>query len=318
RISEEDFIKNTGIWDDLKIRGSYGLTGNQEIGNYQSLARLVTNLLYIFDNQLVNGARQSSLANQALTWERSDQWDIGVDMGFWNNRLRLVLDYYKKNTHDLLFTINLPAYSGYSTALYNTGQLENRGVEVEVSADLLQNDVVTWSVQGNYAYNRAKMVSLGRSGSTSLFVGHAPGVSLNYRYDGVFQSESEIAEQSHQTGVQPGDIRYRDVNNDGVFNADDRVVMGSQQPKHIFGLNNQVTYKRLSLGVFLQGELGREGNRISRLFDPSEVASNKAHQLVNRWSPTNPTGTLPRAGVSNWLNSSYLLQDLSYIKLRNV
>ena len=317
RLSEEDFIKNTGIWDDLKIRGSYGLTGNQEIGNYQSLARLVTNLLYIFDNQLVNGARQSSLANQALTWERSDQWDIGVDMGFWNNRLRLVFDYYKKNTNDLLFTINLPAYSGYSTALYNTGQLENRGVEVELNADLFETDF-TWSVQGNYAYNQAKMVSLGRSGSTSLFVGYAPGVSLRYIYDGVFRDEAEIAAQTHQTGVKPGDMRYKDTNNDGVFDADDRQIVGNPQPKHIFGLNNQLAYKGWSLGIFLQGELGREGNRISRLFDPSEVGSNKAGELVNRWSPSNPDGVLPRAGVSNWLSSTYLLQDMSYVKLRNV
>jgi len=317
RLSEEDFIKNTGVWDDLKIRGSYGVTGNQEIGNYQSLARLVTDLLYIFDNQLINGARQTSLANQTLTWEKSAQWDVGFDMGFWNNRLRLVFDYYKKNTHDLLFTINLPAYSGYRTALYNTGQLENRGVEIELSADLFQNDF-TWSVQGNYAYNRAKMVSLGRSGSTSLFLGYAPGVNLSYIYEGIFHNDAEIAAQSYQTGVQPGDIRYKDVNNDGQFNADDRGIVGNPQPKHIFGLNNQLAYKGLSLGIFLQGELGREGNRISRLFDPSEVASNKAHELVNRWSPDNPNGTLPRAGVGNWLSSTYLLQDMSYIKLRNV
>lgn len=317
RLSEETFIKNTGIWDDLKIRGSYGITGNQEIGNYQSLARLVTDLLYIFDNRLVTGARQNSLANHDLTWERSAQWDVGVDMGFWNNRLRLVIDHYSKNTHDLLFTINLPSYSGYSSALYNTGQLENRGVEVELNADLLEKDF-TWTVQGNYAYNRAKMVSLGRSGSTTLFVGHAPGVSLSYVYDGIFRSEAEIAAQTAQTGVKPGDIRYRDVNNDGAFNAEDRTIVGNPQPKHIFGLNNQFAYKGLSLAVFLQGELGRDGNRISRLFDPSEVGSNKARELVNRWSPTNPDGLLPRAGVGNWLGSTYLRQDMSYVKLRNV
>src|SRR5690606_9461947 len=94
--------------EGLKLRASYGVTGNQEIGNYQSLARLVTNLLYIFDNQLVTGARQTSLANRALTWEKSHQWDVGADLAFWDNRLRLVVDYYKKDTRDLLFTINLP------------------------------------------------------------------------------------------------------------------------------------------------------------------------------------------------------------------
>lgn len=303
--------------EGLKLRASYGVTGNQEIGNYQSLARLVTNLLYIFDNQLVTGARQTSLANRALTWEKSHQWDVGADLAFWGNRLRLVVDYYKKDTRDLLFTINLPAYSGYSSALYNTGKLENRGVEVELGTDLLDR-AFTWTVQGNYAYNRAKMVSLGRSGSTTLFVGHAPGVSLNYVYDGIFRNDEEVASQTAQTGVQPGDIRYRDTNNDGTFNADDRVITGSPQPKHIFGLNNQLGYKGFSLGIFLQGELGRKGNRIDRLFNPAEVASNKARQLLDRWSPANPDGSTPRAGVGNWLPSTYLLQDMSYIKLRNV
>jgi outer membrane receptor protein involved in Fe transport len=317
RLSEENFIKNLNLWTDLKVRGSYGVTGNQEIGNYQSLARLVTNLLYIVDNRLVTGARQSSLANQELTWEKSHQWDVGLDMAFLNNRLRFVVDYYKKDTRDLLFTINLPAYSGYSSALYNTGKLENRGVELELSADLGEGPF-TWNILGNYAYNRSKMISLGRSGSTSLFVGYAPGVSLSYVYDGIFRNNDEIAAQTAQKGVKPGDIRYRNANNDSVFNANDRVIVGNPQPKHIFGLSNQLSYRGLSLSIFLQGELGRDGNKISRLFDPSEVASNKARALVDRWSADNVNGTLPHAGVSNWLTSTFLRQDLSYVKVRNV
>src|SRR5690606_12816486 len=113
-------------------------------------------------------------------------------------------------------------------------------------------------------------------------------------------------------------MQYKDTNDDGAFGAGDRQSVGNPQPKHIFGLNNQLAYKGWSLGIFLQGELGREGNRISRLFDPSEVGSNKAGELVNRWSPSNPDGVLPRAGVSNWLSSTYLLQDMSYAKLSNV
>jgi TonB-linked SusC/RagA family outer membrane protein len=318
RLSEEGFIQSLDLFDDLKLRGSYGVTGNQEIGSYQSLARLVTSNIYIFDDQLVAGASQTSLANQNLKWEKSRQWDIGLDVAMLKNRLRLVVDYYHKDTEDLLFTINLPGYSGYSTALYNTGGLENRGIEVGIGADILEG-AFTWTLDANYARNRSEITSLGRSASTSLFVGYPPGVIRGYVYDGVFQSQAEIDAQTVQLGVEPGDARYRDTNDDGLIDADDRIILGDPLPDHIFGVSNRFTFKGLSLDVFLQGELGMDDINDLVILNPSSGSSNKHRSLLDRWTPDNPTNDIPRAGVDNWLsNSTYAFQDRSYIKIRNI
>src|SRR5690606_2437847 len=149
-------------------------------------------------------------ANLDLTWEKSGQWDIGLDVAFWDSRMRLVFDYYRKNTQDLLFTINLPAYSGFSTALFNTGSLLNKGFEIELDFDILSGNV-TWSAQANYSRNKTAMTSLGRSGATNLFIGYPPGVGLAYVFDGVFRNQGEIDQQTAQVGVVPGDYKYKDI-----------------------------------------------------------------------------------------------------------
>lgn len=318
RLSEEPFVKNLQVFDDLKVRASYGLTGNQEIGNYQSLARVVTSDIYIFDGELVSGASQTSLANTGLRWEKASQWDIGLDMSLFRNRIRLVFDYYEKNTNDLLFTINLPAYSGYSSALYNTGELENKGFEIGMDGDILQGPF-GWNLQANYSRNRSQMASLGRSASTSLFVGHPPNVARGYVYDGVFHNQAEIDAQSVQVGVQPGDARYRDVNGDGQLDADDRVILGDPLPESILGITNHFSYQGFTLSVFLQGEIGMDEMNSISSFDPASGGSNKIRTLLHRWTSDHPSSDIPRANVGNWLsNSTYSLTDLSYVKIRNI
>lgn len=317
RLSEEAFLRDVSFLDDLKIRAGYGMTGNQEIGSYQSMARLVTDAIYIFDNQLVSGSRQSSLENSRLSWEKAGQLDLGVDVALFSNRLRFVFDYYRKTTQDLLFTINLPANSGYSTALFNTGGVENKGFELSADAAIFDQDF-KWDASFNYSRNRNQITSLGQNASTTLFVGYPPGMILGYVYDGVFRNQQEIDAQTVQQGVRPGDIRYKDVNGDGVLTADDREIIGNPLPRYIFGFNNSFSYKGFYMSVFLQGSVGGQGNRIAGLFNPADVASNKSTDLLRRWTPENPDTDIPRAGVSNWLASTFLLQDLSYVKIRNI
>jgi len=318
RLSEEQFIKNINFFDDLKIRASYGLTGNQQIGTYKSLPQIINTVTYIFNNQLVSGSRQTNLGNSNLRWEKSGQWDAGVDASFLHNRIRLTVDYYQKVTHDLLFTINLPANSGYTQALYNTGTLSNKGFELDLNADIFNRDF-KWNIDANYSNNRTKMVSLGLSGSTSLFVGFPPGAYLGYVYEGVFNNQKEIDDQTVQTGVKPGDARYLDVSGDGKLNADDRIVMGKPNPDYIFGINNSFSYKGISLSVFVQGVIGKQGKKIAAVFDPSEASSNKSIDLLNRWTPNNPGSNIPRAGFSDRLSpSTYDLISLSYVKIRNI
>lgn len=318
RLSEESFIKDLKVISDLKIRGSYGLTGNQEIGSYQSLPRLATDLFYIFGNKLVSGSRQTSLSNSELKWEKAAQYDFGLDLALFDNRIQFVFDYYQKTTNDLLFTINLPGISGYSTALYNTGAVENKGIELSLNAGILTKEL-KWDAALNFARNRNKITSLGRNSSTTLFVGYPPGMTLGYIYDGVFNTQEEIDGQTVQKGVKPGDARYRDLNGDGILNTDDREIIGNPFPDYIVGFNNSLSYKGFSLSVFMQGSIGGESTRLAALFNPADVSSNKSIELLNRWTPQNPDSNIPRAGVSNWLSTStHDLQHLSYLKLRNV
>lgn len=318
RLSEENFIQSLDFFDDLKLRASLGFTGNQEIGSYQSLARLILSNIYILDDQLVSGASQAGLANRELKWERSGQWNLGVDMSFFNSRVNLAFDYYEKNTEDLLFTINLPAYSGFSTGLYNTGGLENKGFELSLNAAVLTG-AFTWDLDGNYSRNHTEVTSLGRSASTSLFVGYPPGVIRGYVFDGVFDNIAEIEAQSAQEGVEPGDARYRDVNGNGELNSDDRIILGDPLPDYIFGVRNQFGYKGFTLGVFIQGEIGMDATNSISPYNPSSGNSNKSRELLDRWTPSNTSSDIPRAGVSNWQSaSSYLLVDRSYVKIRNI
>ena len=318
RISEENFIQNLNLFDDLKIRGSYGFTGNQEIGSYNSLARVVTGDIYIIDNTLVSGSHQASLSNEELKWEKTEQWDIGIDASLFDNRLTLGFDYYLKDTEDLLFWVNLPSNSGYSGALDNTGRVENKGFEFEISADILQGNF-NWSIDGNYSHNRRKLISLGRSASTTLFEGYTPGVVLGYKYEGVFHNQDEVNSQSAQGSVEPGDAKYRDINEDGVLDAEDRTIIGTPNPDFIFGFTNHFSYKGVTLRIFLQGQIGEEEFKNSYMHNPAEPVTNKSRDLVDRWTPTNKNSNIPKAGFNNWrYPSTYMLQDASFIKIRNI
>ncbi|RZK48902.1 MAG: TonB-dependent receptor [Pedobacter sp.] len=318
RLGQEEFIQNLNVFDDIKFRVSYGVTGNQEIGAYQSLPRLATDLLYLIGNSNAIGSRQTSLANSELRWEKAAQFDAGVDIAMLNNRLHFVFDYYEKTTNDLLFTINLPGVSGYSTALYNTGQVQNKGIELGLNGTII-DQTFKWDASLNFTRNRNKITSLGRNASNTLFVGYPPGMLLGYVYDGTFKDQNEINAQSAQVGVKPGDARYLDLNGDGLFNTDDRTLIGNPFPDYVWGMNNSFKYKGISLSVFMQASKGGESLRLGSLFNPADITSNKSVDLINRWSPTNPTSNIPRAGVSNWQNvSTNNLQDLSYFKIRNV
>jgi len=317
RLSEEPFMKDLKFLSDLKLRGSYGLTGNQEIGSYQSLATLSTANFYIFDNKLMPAGRHTRLENGELKWEKTGQWDIGLDAAFFNNRLRLTADYYKKDTRNLLFTIDLQAYSGYSSALYNTGGLQNKGFEISLGGDIFTGGDFTWTADMNLGHNKSKITSLGRATSTTLFVGYPPGNFLGYVYEGVFHTQAEIDAQTVQTNVKPGDARYKDVTGDGFLNADDRIVMGNSLPEYTYGINNVFGYRNFSLTVFLQGAAGADRTEGTGLTDPSGTG-NKSLNLLNRWTPSNPNSNIPRAGYSNILTSTYQLMDASYLKIRNV
>jgi TonB-linked SusC/RagA family outer membrane protein len=335
KVSKESFMSNVQAVSDLKIRASYGITGNQEIGNYQSIGAMNTQN-YTFGNSLYIGYAPNRIANPNLKWETTAQTDIGVDLGLFNDRILLTADVYQKKTKDLLYNVSLPVTSGYTTSLQNIGKVENKGVELGINSINVEGDF-TWTTNFNIAANRNKITDLGAvkgdipvggasghlqlANSGILRVGEPVGVFFGYIADGIFQNAEEIAASS-QKSAKPGDRRYVNTNNsDDVINAADRVILGQAQPKFTFGFSNTFTYKGFNLNVFFQGSQGNKIFNINKFeLESMTGISNQSATVLDRWTPDNHSNTMPRANTSlaSYQVTSHQIEDGSYIRLRNI
>ncbi|HZG25651.1 MAG TPA: SusC/RagA family TonB-linked outer membrane protein, partial [Chitinophagaceae bacterium] len=336
RVANEKFMNNQKVFSDLKFRISYGLTGNQEIGDYRFLPALSA-VSYIFGGQPGSrsiGSVPGGISNMDLRWEKNAQLDIGFDMAFLNNRVQVTVDYYNKRTSDLLFDVNIPLTTGFGTALKNIGSVENKGWELEVSTTNVDTRRFTWKTDFNIAANKNKILKLdGRSEFLSgLGSGHLQisnpvlmkvGIPLGSFYgremDGIFQNQAEI-DKSGQKSSKPGDIRYRDLNADGVINDNDRSVIGNGYPKLIGGLNNTVNFNGFELTVFFNGSYGSKILNLTRFDLYSLNGQQQAKEIVNRWTTTNPSTTIPRANIAGGqkILSSFQIEDGSYLRLKNL
>ena len=337
RIVEENFMKEQKVLSDAKLRLSYGLGGNQDIGVYRYISTLASGS-YILGNTLYSGTTNAVLPNSDLRWEKSAQLDFGVDLGFFQNRVRLTADYYRKKTSDLLFDVGINPSSGFSTVFKNIGGVENKGFELELNANLQKRDF-NWESQISFSTNKSKVLALnnlneivvgadirdvgnGQLNAALLKVGEPMGQFYGLVFDGIFQTEEEIA-VSAQKSAKPGDVRYRDLNGDGQITTDtkDREVIGNANPKFFGGFNNTFTWKNIDLNVFLQGSYGNDILNVARfdLFGLNGLSNNSA-EVLNRWTPTNPSNTIPRANAlgTNRTVSSFLVEDGSYLRLKNI
>jgi len=339
RVSEESFLKGVEAISELKIRAGYGVTGNQAIGPFQSLAAMVYRDQYIFNNTLYTGVTQTRLANKTLGWEETIQSNLGLDLDLWKNVLHLTFDYFEKKTNNMLFQVLLPANSGYSGGLFNTGSVKNKGVEITLGANLFSKREFNWNSEISFSQIRNNVTSLGNS-SESYFGTVPGGISggikimregvpfgsfFGYKFDGVWHTQAELdaaaAKGFVTTGLLPGDAKYMDQNGDGRITADDRVIIGDPYPDFSVGFNNNLSYKNFSLNIFVKSEMGMDilnypSNEIN---NPGYVATNKSKALVNRWTPSNTGSDIPRANFKNYLTpSSQLLEDGSYVKIQNI
>ncbi len=323
KLGNEPFIQNLGVFEQLKLRASYGITGNSG-GPYKSIA-LLENTNYVYGGQLVIGYYPGGITNPDLRWETVSVLDLGLDMSFLRDRISVTADYYHKISKDLLLAVAVPSVSGYSTALLNAGSLENRGVEISANAVAVESPL-KWIIGGNFSINRNKLLSLGdaREVIGTRVIGQPLGLILGYQYDGVFQNEEQLRAGPVQKGDVPGNARYVDQNGDGTINAEDRVIIGNTNPDFIYGLNNTLSYKNLELSLFLQGMYGHDVenltyNVLSRM-DPN---TNQLRAVAQRrWTPENPDTDIPRAafGTSNrvHLNSTRNIEKGSYLRVRSV
>ncbi|GAB2799420.1 TonB-dependent receptor [Rhabdobacter roseus] len=336
RLSEEDFVKNLRLFDDLKIRASYGLSGNNAIGNYRSVGLLsATN--YVLGNQQVPGLSQSTFTNDNLGWETSKQYDIGLDFALFNNRLQFTGDYYNRRNTDMLLNVAIPAVTGYTSAWVNLGELENRGVELALTGNVIAARDFRWTSSFNITFNKNKVLSLGESdeifsnaggrGNVSISrVGHPIGSFYGHVYEGIFMSQAEIDAHATQNGAKLGDIKYRDVDGNGIINDIDRDLIGNPQPKFFYGFNNTFSYKNWSLDVLLNGTQGNDVFWAGAVFAYGfhGVQNSLASIHENRYrSPEQPgNGQMPRAirgGLNNNLRySSFFNFDGSFLRVRNV
>ena len=347
-LTEEDFMKSAASWlDFLKLRLSWGQVGNANINCYQYLAPVTTsNTNYNFGatggtDAWVMGAYTERLANEKVKWETSEQYNVGLDARFLRQRLSLTLDGYIKSTKDWLVQAPIRATAGTGGPVINGGDVKNKGIEVGLSwNDNIGRDF-TYSVGANLAYNHNEVGNIptldgiihGKDNqiyqNAEEFYraenGHAIGYFWGYKTAGLFQNQKEINDWIaagngiYQADVKPGDVKYVDVNHDGVINASDKVDLGNGLPKYTFGFNFNLAWKGFDLSANFTGAAGFQIAQSYR--DPSSSQANYSRRILKRWTGEGTSNEIPRVtygDVGNWLFSDLYLQDGDYIRLQNL
>ena len=344
RISNENFLKNSNVINNLKLRLGYGITGNQEIGNY-SFSSSYNTYLYNFNNSYVSAVLPTVLPNPNVKWEGQEQYNAGFDLDLFNNRISLIVDGYVKNTNDMLVPMSVPVTSGYSDVYVpsiNAGKIQNKGFEVTLSTkNIIKNDF-KWSSDAVFSYNKNNVESInsdtpiitasgGFNSAIGLIkAGYPVNVFYGYITDGIFQNQDEVDRHAVQmpgsnsaTSTSPGDIRFKDLNNDGVINDKDRTVIGNPNPKFTFSLNNTFSYKNFDLTIFLQGSYGNDIFNANRMYtEAMSIIQNQSTAVLGRWTGEGTSNNIPRAiyGDPNQNSrvSDRYIEDGSYLKIKNI
>jgi len=299
RVSEESFLNNSNVISNLKLRASYGLTGNSEIGSYKSQANLGTNA-YVFGGSRVTGAAVDRLANPELRWEKSAEFNVGVDMGLLNNRISFEVEYYDKNTTGLLFDAPVPATSWYTFVTKNIGSMESKGIELSLNTVNISELDFSWSTDFNLSTVHNVVTALGEGDEDILYgfksalilrVGEAAGSFFGYLRDGCWGTAE--AGEAAEYGKLPGDVKTVDQNNDGQINAEDRVIIGKGQPDFYGGLSNTVRYKAFDLIVELAFWYGNEIFNNNRNSGEARTGiANTFATVLDAWTPENQDAIL--------------------------
>lgn len=325
RISKESFFSEDSAVSDLKVRASWGLTGNQAgIGDYDS--RSLAYGGYNYNGS--DGIAVSTLANPDLRWEKAEQIDLGVDISFLRNRINFSADFYIKNTRDLLYDRPLQTTSGFSYITQNIGSMRNIGAEFSInSRNIVKNDF-TWSTDFNISFSKNEITSLIddspiTDGYHVLQVGEDIGAFYLYNMEGIYQNDSEVPTSLYNSGVRAGDIKFTDVNGDGSISTADKMVVGSALPDFTGGLTNRFKYKDFDLSIFNTFSVGGKvySAGMASIDMPGQYNYGmRAEVAANRWTSSNPSNTIPRAMISthNTLSSTYLLRSGSYFKFKDV
>lgn len=336
RVSQEDFMKNISWISDLKLRGTYGLSGNYNIGNYTYITNIGSSN-YAFGGNLAGGRVPTSLNNPNLTWEESSQLDLGIDMGILKDRVNFTLDYYRRITKGMLYNSEIPLSSGYSNAIINSGEIENKGFEFGITSSNLQGEF-KWNTSANIAFNRNKVLALnenddpifsGRSGEGSYQhitqVGRPVGEFYGYVLEGIYKNQADLDNSPKHVTSVVGSIKYKDVDGNGIIEAvKDFDVIGSPQPNFIWGLTNNFAYKGFDLNILLVGSQGGQILKTANQFLlNTDGIFNVDRKVLNRWrSEADPgDGMTPTTNgarvIYRDVNSSWV-EDASFMRIQNI
>ena len=328
QISNEDFFSPVkDVINSLKFRSSYGSTGNQEIGEYQSLSTL-SSVKYLFGDQIYTGFTPTRIANDDLGWELTNQFDAGVDVGFFDDKLNLTVDVYRKTTKNLLLAVQIPYTTGFTSSLQNFGSVQNQGIEFGINT-ALGNTAFSWTSNFNISFNKNKILALGNGaeyytfGNYILQTGQSFGTFYGAVTDGILQTADVAAKGAFTGNATPkaGDRLYKDINGDGAFTtAADRASIGNAQPDFTFGFSNNFTYRGFELALLINGSVGNDilnGN--AQALELYNGQQNAATSALDAWTPANPSNTTPRAKLDPApVFSNRFVEDGSFVRLKNI
>ena len=345
RIDQEEFMKDQTKISELKLRAGYGVTGlnGLVLGNTPWLVTVNSNSAYYpFGGSPTSGPASSiqRLGNTELEWEKTKQLNIGLDLGLLNNKFTITAEYYERKTDNLILSVPLPPSFGYinSTVPQNVGSMQNNGFEVQLGYNDRKGEL-KWNVSTNLSFNTNKVTRLaegvsnieaggdGDFGSyniTNTAVGQSIQAFYGWQVEGIFQDAADVSKHAKQTaGTAPGDLKFKDLNNDGVINNNDRQFLGSFIPKATYALNLGANYKNFDLSIFFQGVTGNKIYNATRVITEGMIRFfNAGTQVLNAWTPTNKNTNIPRAVSSdpnqNARPSTRFLEDGSYLRLKNV
>jgi TonB-linked SusC/RagA family outer membrane protein len=336
--SDEAFLQNLGPINIMKFRASWGINGNQEIGDYQFVSTIDKSRGYTIGSGRSVGSSPSFIENADIHWEESEQFNIGADLGLFDDRLMATLDFYVKNTKDLLERIPIPAHVGNDGPVANVGSVQNKGVELALNWRNVQGKF-KYSIGINGAYNKNKMTKIGNEekvlpGATWAIAGQVTrseegqpiAYFWGYKTDGIFQNQNEVFSYINSDGellqgnAVPGDVRFVDVNGDGIINEDDRTFIGKPTPDWTFGFNSSVNYKNFDFSFMFIGVAGVE------LFNGMQRQdlrfTNRPTSILDRWTGEGTSNKIPRY---TWIdvNNNYRVSDLyiesgAFLRLRNI
>ncbi len=286
RVSEEPFMQSVRAVSNLKLRASYGLSGNQAIGPYQTLGSL-GNTSVILGNTPTTGYVLTRLENKSLKWETTKQLDIGFDLGLFNERLLFTADYYDKETSDLLLNVTVPPSSGFGTVLQNVGAVGNKGFEFQLTGKVLTGGELTWNSVLTFSHNKTKILDLGKDAEGNpitykevgtggnwfpMIVGQSMQQLYGYNVIGVYQTDAEAVQNGEPT-KKAGDYKFENTDGNSVVDGNDRITLSHFEPKFTYGFNNDFTYKNFNLSFLL---VGSAGNDIANEFRKYNITLNGA------------------------------------------